>query len=152
METSNPVDLVGYCGIYCNACGIRQGKIKNAVDNLRNIIASYGFDKIMPELSKYESSLEHYNEFEQVMNGIVKLFGDCPGCLQGGGDPNCKVRSCAKQKNYRTCIECGEAKYCESLAPYRKYYESALEVIKQNGIGKYAAGMQKKVDKGYSIP
>ncbi|MCK4434643.1 hypothetical protein KAU92_04060 [Candidatus Bathyarchaeota archaeon] len=45
METSNPADFVGYCGLYCNACGIRQGKIKNAVDNLRNVIAAYGFDK-----------------------------------------------------------------------------------------------------------
>jgi len=152
METSNPADFVGHCGLYCNACGIRQGKIKNAVKNLHNIIASYGFDRIMPELSQWEPSFKHYNEFEQVMNGLVKLFGDCPGCLQGGGDPNCKVRSCAKQKNYRTCTECSEANNCENLAPYRKYYEIALKSIKQNDIRTYAEEMQKKVDKGYSTP
>lgn len=153
MTATDLASLVGYCGLYCNACGIRQQKIKTAVDNLRDIIATYGFDKIMPELAKWEPSFKHYKEFDQVMDGLVKLFGDCPGCLQGGGDPNCKVRSCAKEKGYRTCAECNEAEICEPLAPYRKGYEGltpALQSIRQNGIDKYAEEMEKKVAKGYS--
>lgn len=149
---SNPENYVGYCGLYCNACGIRQGKIKNAVANLRQVIESYGFDKIMPELSKYEPSLKHYKEFERVMEGLVKLFGGCPGCLEGGGDPNCKVRTCAQEKTLRTCMECGDAKDCENLAPYRKYYEEALKVVKEHDLQTYAKAMQKKVDKGLSVP
>jgi hypothetical protein len=152
MGRSKLADFIGYCGLYCNACGIRQGKIKNAVEDLRGVIASYGFDKIMPELSKYEPSFEHYDEFEEVMNGLVKLFGECPGCLQGGGDPNCKVRACAKEKKFRTCTECNEADNCEKLAPYRKYYEVACKGIKQKDIQKYAEMMQKKVEDGYSTP
>lgn len=152
MEKANLADLVGYCGLYCNACGIRQGKIRNAVENLRSTIASYGFDKIMPELSQWEPSLKHYNKFDQVMNGLVKLFGECPSCLQGGGDPNCKVRTCANQKNYRTCTECREAENCENLTPYRKYYEAAFKSIKQSDIKRYAEEMQRKVDEGYSTP
>jgi len=153
MASTDLSSLVGYCGLYCNACGIRQQKIKTAVNTLRDIIAAYGFDKIMPELAKWEPSFKHYKEFDQVMNGLVKLFGDCPGCLQGGGDPNCKVRSCAKQKGYRTCAECAEAETCEPLAPYRKGYEGlapALQDIRQNSLTKYAEEMEKKVAKGYS--
>ncbi|TET64514.1 DUF3795 domain-containing protein [Candidatus Bathyarchaeota archaeon] len=153
MASTDPASLVGYCGLYCNACGIRQEKIKTAVNNLHDILAVYGFDKMMPELAKWEPSFKHYNEFDQVMNGLVKLFGDCPGCLQGGGDPNCKVRDCAKKKTFRTCAECDEAEKCEPLAPYRKGYKGltpALQNIKQNGIERYAEEMQKKVDKGYS--
>lgn len=153
MASTGPDSLVGYCGLYCNACGIRQEKIKTAVNNLRDILAVYGFDKIMPELAKWEPSLKHYNEFDQVMNGLVKLFGECPSCLQGGGDPNCKVRACVKQRGYRTCAECGEADTCENLAPFRKGYKGftqALQNIRQNGIGRYAEEMQKKVDDGYS--
>ncbi|UCE29402.1 MAG: DUF3795 domain-containing protein [Candidatus Bathyarchaeota archaeon] len=153
MVETDPASLVGYCGLYCNACGIRQEKIKTAANNLRDIIAHYGFDKIMPELAKWEASLEHYNEFNQFVDGLVKMFGDCPGCLQSGGDPDCKVRSCTKQKGYRTCAECSESETCESLAPYRKGYEGltqALQDIKQNGIERYAQETQKKVDKGYS--
>lgn len=153
MVSTDQASLVGYCGLYCNACGIRQRKIKNAVDNLRGIIAVYGFDKIMPELAKWEPSFKYYSEFDQVMNGLVTMFGDCPGCLQGGGDPNCKVRNCAKQKSYRTCAECSETETCESLAPYREGHKGlipALQSIRQNGIERYAEEVQKKVDAGYS--
>ena len=153
MTTPELSSAVSYCGLYCNACGIPQQKIKTAVNNLRDIIAAYGFDKIMPELAKWEPSFKHYNEFDQVMNGLVKLFGDCPGCVDGGGDPNCKVRSCAKQKGYRTCAECSEAETCENLAPYRKGYKGltpALQNIRKNDINKYAEEMEKKVAKGYS--
>ena len=153
MAQTDPASLVGYCGLYCNACGIRQEKIKTAVNNLRDIVAHYGFDKIMPELAKWEPSFEHYDEFNQVMNGLIKMFGDCPSCLQDGGDPDCRVRSCAKQKGYRTCAECGESETCEDLAPYRKGYKrltQALQSIRRNSIGGYAEKMQKKVDKGYS--
>jgi hypothetical protein len=57
MTSSDPTSQVGYCGLHCNACGIRQEKIKTAVNNLRDIIAAYGFDKIMPELAKMEPSV-----------------------------------------------------------------------------------------------
>lgn len=143
-------DLVGYCGLYCNACGIRQGQIKTAVNNLRGIVTAYGFDKIMPQLANWEPSFKHYDEFSQVMGGLVKLFGDCPGCLQGGGDPDCKVRQCAKQKGHRTCAQCNQKEICEPLAPYRKGHAGpALETIRQKDIEKYAEEMQSKVDKGY---
>lgn len=152
MTGTDSTNLVGYCGLYCNACGIRQGKIETAVKNLRDIVAVYGFDKIMPELANWEPSFKHYNEFNQVMDGLVKMFGDCTGCLQGGGDPNCKVRSCVKQKGYRTCAECSETETCETLAPYREGYrlKPALKSIRQNSIVRYAEEMQKKVDEGYS--
>jgi hypothetical protein len=72
MSETDLKNLVAYCGLYCNACGIRQGKIKTAVENLRDIITGYGFDKAMPELSKWEPSFVHYDKFNQVMDGLVK--------------------------------------------------------------------------------
>jgi len=48
----NPRSLVSYCGLYCGACGIRQGRIKQAIENLRKMLGAYGFDKITPELAK----------------------------------------------------------------------------------------------------
>jgi len=83
----NAKSLVGYCGLYCGACGIYQRRIKQAVENLKQIIGAYGFDKMMPELAKWEPSLQHYEKFEKVMAGLIKLFGECPGCGDGGGKP-----------------------------------------------------------------
>jgi hypothetical protein len=150
MSETGLKNFVAYCGLYCNACGIRQGKIKTAVKSLRDIITGYGFDKTMSELSKWEPSFEHYDKFNQVMDGLVKLFGDCPGCFQGGGDPNCKIRYCVKEKDYRTCAECKDNETCEHWAPLRKDYglSPALQSIKQKGIEKYVEEMQDKVDEG----
>jgi len=74
MAVINAANLVGHCWLYCEACRIRQGKIKEAVDNLRDVIASYGFEKIMPQLANWEPSFKHYDGFKQVMDGPVKVF------------------------------------------------------------------------------
>ena len=50
MIVADPVNFIAYCGLYCNACRIRQGKVKEAVTDLRDIIASFGIEKSMPSL------------------------------------------------------------------------------------------------------
>jgi hypothetical protein len=67
---SGTKDLVSYCGLYCGACGIYQRRIKQAVENLRNVIEAYGFDKIYSELVNYEPAFQHYAEFEKVLDGF----------------------------------------------------------------------------------
>jgi len=145
----SPKNLVGYCGLYCGACGIYQERIKQAVENLRNVIGVYGFDKIMPELAKWEPAFQHYAEFEGVMNGLVKIFGECPGCIKGGGDPNCAVRECCKQKAYATCAECAEVQTCAKLQRYGTHALEGIQKIKAVGVDKWTEEMQRKVDSGY---
>ncbi len=145
---SNSTSLVGYCGLYCGACGIHQGAFKERVEQLRSIIKRYGFDKFMPELAEWEPAFKHYKEFESVLDGLVKMFGSCPGCLEGGGDPECKVRECAKQKGYTTCAECNEASTCEKLKPY--FNQETLERIREIGVASWAEEMDKKVRSGFS--
>ena len=145
----SPKDLVGYCGLYCGACGIYLGRIEQAVENLRKTISAYGFDKFAPELAKWEPAFQHYTEFENVLNGFVNMFGECPGCIKGGGDPNCAVRECCKQKAYTTCAECGEMETCEKIQRYGPRALEGLQRIKAIGVDKWAKEMQKKVDAGY---
>ncbi|MDI6904053.1 MAG: DUF3795 domain-containing protein [Candidatus Bathyarchaeia archaeon] len=145
----NPENLLGYCGLYCGACGIYQGRIKQAVENLRKIITAYGFDKFTAELAKWEPAFQHYGEFENVMDGFVKMFGECQGCVKGGGDPNCAVRECCKQKAYNTCAECVEMETCEKLQKYGPKAREGLRKIKTIGIDKWTEEMQKKVETGY---
>ena len=143
-----PTNLVGYCGLYCGACGIYQGRIKQAVQNLREVIRAYGFDKIAPELAKWEPAFQHYAEFDKVLDGFVKLLGECPGCVAGGGDPGCRVRECCRPKAFQTCAECDKMGTCEILqrvAPEKK----ELSKIKGTGIDKWIEEMQRKVSAGY---
>jgi len=147
--TVNPKDLVGYCSLYCGACGIYLGKIKQAVENLRKIVSAYGFDKIASELAKWEPAFQHYTEFENFMEGLVKMFGECPGCIKGGGDPNCAVRECCEQKAYTTCPVCPEIERCEKLKRYGLQALEGLQKIRTMGLDKWAKEMQKRVDTGY---
>jgi hypothetical protein len=147
--TVSPKDLAGYCGLYCGACGIHLGRIKQVVENLRKVISAYGFDKFAPELAKWEPAFQHYTEFENVLNGFVKMFGECPRCIKGGGDPNCAVRECSKQKAYTTCAECTEMETCEKIQRYGPRALEGLQKIKAIGVDRWAKEMQKKVDAGY---
>lgn len=142
-------NLVGYCGLYCGACGIRQGRIKQAVANLRKVIEAYGFDKVMPELAKWEPAFQHYPEFERVIGGLVSLFGECPSCNAGGGDPTCAVRECCRQKAHVTCAECDEMEMCEKVKHYGPRALEGLRRIKDVGIDNWTAEIQKKVNAGY---
>jgi hypothetical protein len=109
--SENPKNLVGYCGLYCGACGIHQGKIKQA--------------------------------------GFVKMFGECPGCLTGGGPPDCAIRECCKPKAYSTCVECVETETCEKLQEYGPQAIERLQKIKAMGVDKWTEEIQRKVEAGY---
>jgi hypothetical protein len=147
MKGSN-TKLVGYCGLYCGACGIRQGRIKHEVENLRKTIHAYGFNKIAPELARWEPSMTHYAKFEEVMDGLVKLFGECPGCADGGGNPECKIRTCSKEKGHAICADCTEMGKCERLRRFGQASERLLE-IRTKGVENWVIETQKKVDAGY---
>jgi len=148
LLNANPENLIGYCGLYCGVCGIYQGKIKQAVENLRKIISYYGFDKITSELAKWEPAFQHYREFESVLDGLVKIFGECPGCQAGGGDPNCAIRECCKPKGYVSCAECTEMEICEKLARYPSA-KLQLKKIKSVGLDKWIEEMQTKANEGF---
>ena len=140
--------LVGYCGLYCGACGIHQGRIAQAVANLREIIGAFGFDKISPRLAKWEPAFQHYEEFEKVLEGFVSLLGDCPGCAAGGGDPSCTLRQCCKEKEYITCADCGELDSCEKTQGIVESLDE-LHRIRAMGVDEWAERMHGKVEGGY---
>jgi hypothetical protein len=146
--TNVPKNLVGYCGLYCGACGIYQKRIKQAVENLQKTIVAFGFNKIMPDLAKWEPALKHYTEFDDVMNGLVRLLGECPGCVAGGGDPSCVARQCCRQKGYVICAECPEVDTCKKLQSTVESLNN-LKRIRVMGVDNWAQEMQKRVDAGY---
>lgn len=146
--SKKPKSLVGYCGLYCGACGIYQGRVKQAVENLRLVIGAYGFDKIMPEVAKWEPAFQYYKEFEKVNDALIKLFGECPRCVSGGGDPGCAIRKCCKEKAYTTCVDCADMEKCDKLKQ-RDWTSKALRKIKASGVENWAEEIQRKVDAGF---
>lgn len=103
------------CGLSCDACGIYQGKLKDAAENLRTTIRTFGIDSIALKFVSLEPAFAHYAEFEKVLDGFTKLFANCQGCSIGDGDPHCVIRECCQQKAHNTCIECYDLDDCDKL-------------------------------------
>jgi len=138
----SPRNLAGHCGLYCGSCPMHQGKFAKAVGDLRGLMAAFGFDKSYSDLAKWEPAFKNYKEFEGVLDGIVRLFGSCPGCMGGGGDPSCAIRTCCRRKAYATCAECAEIDKCE-MAKGRVQLEE-IKRIRDMGVGRWADEMQRK--------
>lgn len=107
---------VGYCGLYCGFCC--RGRLKKAARDLLTTTDTYGFEKIASVLKVSDPDFKNYSESDRVlkaMNRFFDSFGSCPTCANGGGDPNCTVRICCREKAYSTCLDCISMDSCEKL-------------------------------------
>jgi hypothetical protein len=141
-----PVELAAYCGLYCGACDIYQKRIGQSGNELKKVLDAYKFNEIATQVP----GLEDYETFAKVLNTIVTFFGQCPGCLKGGGPPQCDIRNCCRGKGYKTCAECPSVT-CEKLKPLLDSYPQLaedLQEIKKSGLEKWCHEQQEKVDKG----
>jgi len=96
--------------------------------------------------------LAHYPQFEDVLQSLMKMFGECPSCLEGGGPPVCVIRNCCKENGFSTCAECDKMP-CDKLQPQVQGYRGHLAMlhrIKEIGKDKWAKEMKRKVKEGFS--
>jgi hypothetical protein len=146
---SDKKSLTTYCGLYCPACGIYQGKMKDAANELRRIISAYGLEKEMGALSKVQPAFTNYDKFESVLEALSGFFGSCSNCREGGGPPDCRIRNCAKDRGYSICIDCADMDKCDVLKSY-PWALTALQKIRTMGIEKWIKSMDLKVKAGWS--
>ena len=88
-----------------------------------------------------------YRTIDKVMK-FLDTFGNftamqtcCTYKVHPCGDPNCQIRVCVKEKEYRTCAECSDYQTCSKLdflKPHHKTLISDLDYIKENGFDKYS--------------
>jgi len=136
--------FVGICGIYCGACALGNGEMAAAAKNLRRFVDAYDYlQKICGELN--------WPEFMKVLHFLAD--GSCPGCGAGGGNPFCKVRNCAKEKNVSLCEECSEFP-CQRIYGFQQTYPFAVTSLqrrKEVGIEEWLKQEQEKAAKGHDI-
>jgi len=149
---SDKPSLVGYCGLYCGACAIYQHMIKNRALQLLEVLNAYQFREIAKEAKEWDPNLEYYPQFEGVLQSLMKMFGECPGCLAGGGPPVCVIRDCCKESGFSTCAECDKMP-CDKLEPQIQGYRGHLAMlrrIREIGTKKWTEEMERKVKEGFS--
>jgi len=86
-----------YCGLCCENCSVRS-KINPAAKVLRDEMAAAGFEKVI-------DFIPGGGGFWQFLVDVAegRTFTTCQ---EGCGDPDCKIRVCAKAKGVGVCALC----------------------------------------------
>jgi hypothetical protein len=67
--------------------------------------------------------------FWAFLKGMAET-GTCISCRDGGGDPGCKIRICAKEKKAEMCVLCDDYP-CELL---KGFYEGRPMLVNDNAV------------------
>ncbi len=141
----NQYDGIAYCGLYCHECPNHTGIIADMARDLRKELRNYRFDKTAELLSSisFFKTFKKYPECYEVLGAMVKMRCGRT-CKNGGGNPGCKIRLCAKKKGFDGCWECSDFESCTKLAylegNHGKAYIKNLRAIKKKGIEEFLAG------------
>ena len=103
-----------YCGLYCENCAVKV-KVEPAAKVLYEEMKKLGFEEIMP----FFPDGEKFWSFLKSMS----IEGVCISCKAGSGNPACKVRECAKEKNVEMCALC-KSYPCGFLTDFFEGYTS----------------------------
>ena len=105
-------ECVCYCGLYCGNCAVKV-KVEPASRILYEEMKKVGFEEIIhmiPDGDRFWSFLR-----------AMAVDGVCVSCKAGSGNPGCKIRICAKEKNIEICALC-ENYPCELFSRYFEGY------------------------------
>lgn len=108
--------LISYCGVCCSHCGM-QVHVPKMAKELRRFVEAYGYGEWIEHITRDF-------DFENFTEGLQWFANsNCPGCLQGGGMPNCEVKNCCIEKRLKNCCFCKEFLNCEKLSYQKETYK-----------------------------
>ncbi len=153
---AEPRSLVTYCGGFCGACWIGNGKIREMAENLEKTLKGWAVPQRAQTLAGAKPAAAHYSEFERVLDWVQAQT--CQGCRAPGsiclwGDSACFVRDCAREKGVRGCFECSEDATCEKISmldhgdPTMPGNRARMRDI---GMGAWEAEQEEKLSRGGS--
>jgi hypothetical protein len=93
------LEFVTYCGLYCGLCAAR-GRIPQRAAALQETMAEEGWPY-------WGHTVPGFTEFWEFLEGLC-VNGGCPGCRAGGGDPQCQIRVCARERGLERCSRCSD--------------------------------------------
>lgn len=138
-------DLVAYCGLYCDDCFAREGKVAELATDLKSELKSVCFERFVGVVSEvpFFKALKKYPDFTAVLD--VLAASRCEkSCKEGGANPACEVRICCKEKDIEGCWVCGEFVSCEKLKFLEGVHGIAhirnLRRLKRKGVNEFVKG------------
>lgn len=129
--------FTAFCGLYCLDCIPCDKDFFQKIDELASLIEEHNIERYTELRSEADSSLGDFPRFMKTLHAIRGL--ECPApCREGGGNPECAIRSCARGKGLDGCWECDERSDCSRLEPLEVFHgetiKDNLEAIRECGI------------------
>ena len=133
-----------YCGLYCGNCAVKV-KVEHAAKVLYSEMKSAGFEDVI-------SFIPGGDGFWPFLKGMAET-GMCISCRDGGGDPGCAIRLCAKEKDVDMCVFCIEYP-CGKLTDMLKRLPVLAqdnELLRDKGWDAWAELQDERGTKGYTF-
>jgi hypothetical protein len=125
----NVKNQVGPCGITCGTCFLGAGTMAKAMEEADNYINMSG---IMEWAPMVPGGGDIDWEATQKALGWMQKYAYCAGCEEGGGPPNCSIRTCAAEKGFELCNMCSELDACDKFAWLGEGSERLKEKLHRN--------------------
>jgi hypothetical protein len=89
--------------------------------------------------------------FWKFLNGMVDT-GICVSCYEGGGDPGCKIRICAREKGVKMCAFCNDypCTLMEDMLKRHPVFRSDNELLRNKGLEAWAKVQDDRRKKGFT--
>jgi hypothetical protein len=132
-----------YCGLYCGNCAVKV-KVEPASAVLYEEMKKAGFEEIMPFFPDGD-------KFWSFLKGMA-VKGVCISCKEGSGNPACKVRLCAIEKNVEMCALC-ESYPCEHFTIFFEGYpvlRSDNAVLREQGWEAWSLLQDERQARGFT--
>jgi hypothetical protein len=112
------LNMVTHCGLYCDLCA-QRGRIPCQASALIESMSKEGWDFFG------EYIYDDFDSFWKILQTFSDKNSSCPACRQGGGDPECKIRDCAREHKIDVCPLCIEYP-CDLIKDFAKTYPLAI--------------------------
>lgn len=133
-----------YCGLYCENCAVKV-KVEPASKVLYQEMNKLGFEEIMPYFPNGD-------KFWSFLKGM-SVEGVCISCKAGSGNPACKIRLCAKEKNVDMCAFCNSYP-CEYFTEFFEGYPMLKQdnsILREKGWESWEKLQDERKARGYGF-
>ena len=134
---------VCYCGLYCENCAVKV-KVEPAAKCLYDEMKSAGFEEVISFIPGGEG-------FWSFLKGMTD-DGICISCRDGGGDPGCVIRVCAKEKGVEICTLCDDYP-CDKVAVFLERHpalDSDNALLRNKGWATWSVLQDERMYEGYT--
>ena len=135
-------EYICYCGLYCENCAVKA-KVTPAAKALYDEMLKAGFEAVI-----------HYIPGGDGFWPFLKNMADegiCISCQDGGGDPGCAIRICAREKAVEMCALCDDYP-CVKFDAFQGFgiYKKDNDLLREQGMEAWAKLQDERRSNGFT--